>query len=271
MRGLHDTKLAAGDLYYAVYDAARRRVGAMPRGQIGRETLVMWRGGGEGARAEVWRDALAPPRVPVGSRVEAGRWSGAQAGGVREPGVAALEVPIESEWSLQSALRFRRPRPPRRFVSLGGSAVEELAPVAASLPTWEFVVFALERPLSAIDFTDGPRWSFLMALSREVDVRHELDGLGYPDLVAAMQARHDDDSVTRALGNAALSRSGAEALIVPGGAGDYAALLGANAQPRRNAVLAGVEGMPLPFLRPVRRIVAEELDGRRLVCRSAPL
>jgi hypothetical protein len=264
------TTFAQPRLYYAVFDAACRFASSMARASIPRGTRVLREVDPEAGVIRNERDART---IWNGRLARVGRWTGAQPGGALEPGTGGLYVSLEAPAQLEDALRRGRAAPLSRRVEHGTVVVEPAAPrpLEEIASPRQFFVYELARSLSAADLTAGASRLFLERISREVDVRHELDGLRYSDLLVAVESLGEDSSITRAIGNAALMRSGAEALLVPSARRDYTALLGSTLPRGRNAVLGGPDGVPLAHLRPIARIVAEDAGGGVLACREAPL
>jgi hypothetical protein len=263
------TTLSRPRLYYAVFDAATRLASTMARAPVPMGTRVLCAADSDAAGSA--GDERAARTIAQGRFETSRRWSGVQPGGGQEPGAGGLYVSLESEATLREALQHGRGEWLVRRVHSGTVVArrEPAEPVDEATATRRYFVFELTRTLIAVDLCEGARTPLCQALERQPDVRHALDEARLESLSEAMAEMPEDSSVSRALGNAALLRSGADALIVPPGRGDYTSLLGATLPRGRCAVLAGNEGTPLSFLKPLVLILCEDRGGGALACSLA--
>jgi hypothetical protein len=259
----YHTTFALHELYYAVLNASRRLAREMPRVMIPQGTLVLR------SIDSTYDNKLSDERTArtiFAGRVNGTqRWSGAQPGGRREPGRGGLDVSLCKPALLEEALQYSRGEARAKNRPRVGRSELEIAMRAAfdEEPQGDKVlfVFELQRTLSAVDLSESLAERFCARLNSEVDVRHELDEVGFEDLTSALRTLRDDNSITRALGNAALMACGVEAIVVTSSRDDVTHLRGASDPRARTAVLAGFDEAPLTYLRPMFRLAYEQFGS----------
>jgi hypothetical protein len=267
---LHPT-FSLHELYYAVFNASRRLAREMPRVMIPQGALVL-RSSDATSDNQLGDERTA--RTIFGGCVDLKqRWSGAQPGGAREPGRGGLAVGLSKSASIEEGLQYTRRGAKSARRAQAARKPDEIAPPDFDEAQREkmFFVFELQRTLAAVDFSESLVERFCARLDGEVDVRHELEQLDLGDLPSALRTLREDFSITRALGNAALMTRGVEALVVTSQHDDYTRVRGASDSRARHAVLAGYDGAPLPYLRPVGRVVYEQFGSVIQLQRRLPL
>ena len=267
---LHPT-FALHELYYAVFNASRRLAREMPRVMIPQGALIL-RSIDAAGDSQPGDERSA--RTIFGGCVDLKqRWSGAQPGGAREPGRGGLYVGLSKTASIEEALQYTRrgAKPARR--AQAGRKPDEIAPPDFDEVQRErtFFAFELQHALAAVDLSESLAERFCARLDGEVDVRHELEQLDLESLPSALRTLREDFSITRALGNAALMTRGVQALVVTSQHDDYTRVRGASDPRARHAVLAGYDGAPLPYLRPLGRVAYEQFGSVVQLQRRLPL
>lgn len=258
----YPTTFALHELYYAVLNASRRLAREMPRVMIPQGTLVLR------SIDSTYDNKLSDERTArtiFAGRVNGTqRWSGAQPGGRREPGRGGLDVSLCKAALIEEALQCSRDEArAKNRPRVGRSELENAMRAAFDEPQGDKVlfVFELQRTLSAVDFSESLAERFCARLTGEVDVRHELEEVGFEDLTSALRTLRDDNSITRALGNAALMACGVEAIVVTSSRDEVTHIRGASDPRARTAVLAGFDEAPLTYLRPMFRLAYERFGS----------
>ena len=263
MPALYGSTFRNPELYYAVFEAAGRRRAEMPRTILAAGTPVL--------RAiprdheGVTNTADKARTIFGGSASNKNRWTGAQPGGHLEPGRGGLYVSLDVESLVAEARHYSRGNPLARVLPFRRKEISPAPPrsIRQIQGPQTFYVLELRQSLDAADFRPTCLRAFLARLDQDSRVRAELKALGFSSLWSVFGALGEDYSVSRALGNAALSKAKVGALIVPTARESYLNIPGAT-EPPLNAVIAGPDDVPLAFLHPLGRLAVEPVGGGHL-------